>query len=487
MKNWFPSHGIIYCRTGSYKNSAIIFPNGLILTSGLTLLQVTNSKDALYKMPDKPLIHARDPEISELDELDFRMIIPNPKNGLTEFKARIAFIVFSKFIEASIRDCSALKFLVDGKYERIGEYIKFFSSFLLLRKFESNISLEQTKQVFLHLMDSTNYSLNIIEEIICVSTPFGNEHFMNTVNLGHVANVFGTENCLALLNVQTAFGCEGGGVYDKQLNLRSVLLGSCFYNENDIASFPLAANITEIFRALFSRSLTIEPARKNIEKYMESVCLIDSMNCWGTGCIFQIKGRNLVITCSHVVKSDNIVCYVKGCEYQLKLLYKNPIYDSAYDIAILELADCSNSQKIKLCHLATYVPKVGQRVYAIGFPLFKIFGLNENFKPSIFCGRVTMYTKGVLITDCPVQAGQSGGPIFDSTGNLIAVMVSNFKSSFDDKIYPHHNMCVPICDINTTLQKYIETNDITTLREIGANQIIIDKWKLRDMKITNKL
>ncbi|XP_053688200.1 peroxisomal leader peptide-processing protease [Sabethes cyaneus] len=488
MKKWFPNHGIIYCRTGFSKSSAIIFPNGLILTSGLVLLQATNSTDALCKIPDEALIQLEDhPELYQLRDLDFGVITENSKNELTEFKAQVAFIVYSKSIEATIRNFSSLKFLVDGRYKNVAEYSKYFSTFLLLQKSGTKISAVQMKHSFWYLMNSTSCQLNLLEEITCITTPFGNEHFINTVSYGHVANIFGSNNCLALLNVQTAFGCEGGGVYDRKLNLRSILLGSCFNNQNDNVNFPLAANITEIFLALFNRNLQHNPEEYDAAKIIESVCMIDSVNCWGTGCIFRMENYPLVITCSHVVKSDNINCFVKGCELQLNLLYKNPVYDSAYDIAILSVADSSDLQKIQPCRLAKYLPKVGQKVYSVGFPLFKTVDSNERFKPSIFCGRITNYTKGVLITDCPVQAGQSGGPIYDTKGHLLAVMVSNFKSSIDNKVYPHHNMCVPICDIIPAIQKYVKTKDITALKGLEANRTIIDKWKLQNLKIRNKL
>lgn len=136
------------------------------------------------------------------------------------------------------------------------------------------------------------------------------------------------------------------------------------------------------------------------------------------------------------------------------MIYKNPIFDYAYDIALLEGTKSSHN----LAKLANYTPKVGQTVYSVGFPIFKEFGLNGKFVPSIYKGRVTKYSKGILNTDCPVQAGQSGGPIFDGDGSLLAVMVSNFKNDMDGIIYPNHNMCIPICDIYDILLRYSETN-----------------------------
>ena len=61
-----------------------------------------------------------------------------------------------------------------------------------------------------------------------------------------------------------------------------------------------------------------------------------------------------------------------------------------------------------------------------------------------------------------ILTGQSGGPIFDENGLLVAIAVSNFKSSVDNLIYNCHNMCVPVKDIYNTLERY----SITRGREI---------------------
>lgn len=143
---------------------------------------------------------------------------------------------------------------------------------------------------------------------------------------------------------------------------------------------------------------------------------------------------------------------------ELKLLYKNPIFDSAYDLALLEVSNKSKANKAIFSQLANYQPKIGQPVYSVGFPLFKSFGWSDNFKPTIYRGRVTKHSEGILFTDCPVQAGQSGGPLFDDRGDLLAVMVSNFKSALDDRIYPSHNMCVPVWDLHRVLEEYCETD-----------------------------
>lgn len=53
-----------------------------------------------------------------------------------------------------------------------------------------------------------------LENLESISTPFGNECFLNTINVGKVANIFGDSNCLLVASMPLVFGCEGGAIYN---------------------------------------------------------------------------------------------------------------------------------------------------------------------------------------------------------------------------------------------------------------------------------
>lgn len=53
-----------------------------------------------------------------------------------------------------------------------------------------------------------------MENLESISTPFGNECFLNTINAGKVANIFGDNNCLLVASMPLVFGCEGGAIYN---------------------------------------------------------------------------------------------------------------------------------------------------------------------------------------------------------------------------------------------------------------------------------
>uniref|UniRef100_A0A182VH05 Peroxisomal leader peptide-processing protease n=1 Tax=Anopheles merus TaxID=30066 RepID=A0A182VH05_ANOME len=185
---------------------------------------------------------------------------------------------------------------------------------------------------------------------------------------------------------------------------------------------------------------------------------------------------------------DNITCVFNDQKtMHPKLIYKNPIFDSAYDIALMEATFEEAQSSNWFCKLANYIPRIGQRLYAVGFPVLKSLAREINFKPSIIPGRVTKYSEGLLFTDCSIQCGQSGGPIFDENGLLVAIAVSNFKSSVDNLIYNCHNMCVPVKDIYSTLERYSITRDKTSLDGLQADWNVRCKWKLKPPVILNKL
>lgn len=85
---------------------------------------------------------------------------------------------------------------------------------------------------------------------------------------------------------------------------------------------------------------------------------------------------------------------------------------------------------------------------------FLLLGKVHEFFPSIFEGRITKISKGVIFSDASVQSGQSGGPMFNHEGYLIGITVSNSKDEAYQLIYPYVNMSVPVFEIFPILQKY---------------------------------
>lgn len=141
----------------------------------------------------------------------------------------------------------------------------------------------------------------------------------------------------------------------------------------------------------------------------------------GTGFALNM---NYLVTNYHVVEGVNIIL-VKGVggDFESELLAKVAATDKAHDLAILQIID----NRFKGFGAIPYRIKrqqsdVGESIWALGYPLVAVMGDEIKFTDgkissmSGFRGDESMYQISV-----PIQPGNSGGPLFDSRGNIIGI------------------------------------------------------------------
>ncbi len=156
------------------------------------------------------------------------------------------------------------------------------------------------------------------------------------------------------------------------------------------------------------------------------------------------------------------------------MIYKNPKFNHAYDISLLNVPD--NIPNHYFAEHAIDKPYIGDTVYSIGFPYFSTFSSKID-SPSVYDGRITKLSKGMILTDVNVQAGkymisklkriskkqqikfpfflgQSGCPLFNKDKKLLGVCISNSKDSVYNLVYPNISMAVPIFEIISILDNY---------------------------------
>lgn len=105
------------------------------------------------------------------------------------------------------------------------------------------------------------------------------------------------------------------------------------------------------------------------------------------------------------------------------------------------------------------VPLQGSSVKSIGFPVFDPSAVQDlNIQPSVYHGRLVNYRAGMIITDVMIQAGQSGGPLFNAKDQLVAIVVSNFRENDTGRVFPALNCSVPMFNIISFITEYCETN-----------------------------
>lgn len=143
----------------------------------------------------------------------------------------------------------------------------------------------------------------------------------------------------------------------------------------------------------------------------------------GTG--FGISSNGLIVTNSHVINGASNIA-VRGVKGDFSKLYtaKLLIEDKNNDLAIIQITD---SEFISLgtipFTIATKTSDVGSSVFTLGYPLKAVMGDEIKLTNGIissksgFQGDVTSYQISV-----PLQPGNSGGPLFDTNGNLVGVV-----------------------------------------------------------------
>lgn len=131
---------------------------------------------------------------------------------------------------------------------------------------------------------------------------------------------------------------------------------------------------------------------------------------------FIIRSDGLILTNAHVVKGANqvTVTLADHHEYPAKVLG----LDTTTDVAVLKI----DAKNLATVHLGTTDNlEVGDYVLAIGAP----YGLEETATAGIVSakGRSLPDSQSVpfIQTDAAVNPGNSGGPLFDSHGNVVGI------------------------------------------------------------------
>jgi S1-C subfamily serine protease len=150
-------------------------------------------------------------------------------------------------------------------------------------------------------------------------------------------------------------------------------------------------------------------------------------------------GEGYIITAAHVVDGAK-TARVKardGKEYEADVLWAN----RAYDIALVQVAD---NPTIPAASMSCRTAIVGENIKAVGNPFGieflsafgRISGEPREFLPN---------WKLAFVVDMTMLGGQSGGPVFDESGSIIAIIVGGMlsPSGKDSRSPTGYNFAVP--------------------------------------------
>jgi S1-C subfamily serine protease len=161
------------------------------------------------------------------------------------------------------------------------------------------------------------------------------------------------------------------------------------------------------------RAAVITDEGRLYQKVKASVFKIESQSGYGTG--FLVDAGGLVLTNYHVIKgSSHLAVKTNPSEKYLAQMVE---FDDILDIAVIRVHPdaVKNLMVLKLADDSIERPPVseGERVVAIGNPL-----MTETIMTS---GIVSKVEQGAILSDVSSNPGNSGGPLFDATGNVIGI------------------------------------------------------------------
>ena len=153
----------------------------------------------------------------------------------------------------------------------------------------------------------------------------------------------------------------------------------------------------------------------------------------GNGSGFFINEKGYIATNYHVVedaKEIQVEYFQKGIKnvYSAKVI----VSDKQNDLSIIQIKD----PKFKALPVIPYVfntsiKDVGTDVFALGYPIADVMGEEIKFTDGKISsktgirGDITVYQISV-----PIQNGNSGGPLFDSKGNLVGITSSALNKEY---------------------------------------------------------
>ncbi len=183
----------------------------------------------------------------------------------------------------------------------------------------------------------------------------------------------------------------------------------------------LVLGVTQVTEDTFDDSVEIaaarvftKPLKENSNQVRRAVVTISTENGHGSG--FFIDPGGLIMTNAHVVAGSRFVTIrlITGTELVGEVIRRH----KKRDVALVR----AEPGKYPVLPLRADTPQVGQEVFAIGAPFEE--ELHGTMSQGIVSSHRTHFDLPILQSDVNVQGGNSGGPLVDENGNVVAICVS---------------------------------------------------------------
>jgi S1-C subfamily serine protease len=156
-------------------------------------------------------------------------------------------------------------------------------------------------------------------------------------------------------------------------------------------------------------------------QYLSLRNIENSLNSTGSGII--VANNGFVITNFHVVKNAKkiFVTASDNSKVEAKLIS----FDEEKDIALLKI----NNKQFNIGYtLNSASSEVGEQIFVLGFPLINLMGSEIKVTDGIISSLSGFNNDyDYYQVSAAVQPGNSGGPLFDSQGNLIGIITAKYS------------------------------------------------------------
>lgn len=182
----------------------------------------------------------------------------------------------------------------------------------------------------------------------------------------------------------------------------------------------------------------------------------------GTG--FGISSNGIIVTNHHVIDGAKTI-KVRGINSDFNKTYKAKVLvsDKNNDLAIIQIDDFGFTSLGTIPYtIKTGLAGVGENIFVLGYPLRATMGDEIKLTNGIissrtgFQGDITSYQ-----ISAPVQPGNSGGPLFDSQGNLIGIINAKHTGAENASYAVKTNYLTNLIDLLSSPPKLQMINSLT--------------------------
>lgn len=144
-----------------------------------------------------------------------------------------------------------------------------------------------------------------------------------------------------------------------------------------------------------------------------------------SGSGFALSSSGFIVTNHHVIDGIHDLS-VRGISGDFHTKYRAQVYysDERNDLAIIKIADPNFTSLGQIPYsIKTSMSPVGEGIFVLGYPLLSTMGTEIKLTNGIISSKAGY--QGDIASyqiSAAVQPGNSGGPLFDNSGNLIGVV-----------------------------------------------------------------